>query len=99
MAERNYFSDYEDETITEEDNVVKEDSEKNYFSDYEDETATVENNVPVEDNYFSDYEDEKTGATEVTTPVFNPPKKELTYEQFQQSPELVAAAMRFSKDR
>ena len=99
MVERNYFSDYEDETITEEDNVVKEDSERNYFSDYEDETATVENNVPIEDNYFSDYEDEKTSTTEVTTPVFNPPEKELTYEQFQQSPELVAAAMRFSKDR
>ncbi len=34
-----------------------------------------------------------------TTPVFTPPKEKLTYEQFKQSPELVAAAMRFSKNR
>ena len=34
-----------------------------------------------------------------TTPIFTPPKEKLTYEQFKQSPELVAAAIRFSKNR
>ena len=34
-----------------------------------------------------------------STPIFTPPKEKLTYEQFKQSPELIAAAMRFAKNR
>lgn len=97
MTEKNYFSDYVDET------------EKNYFADYVDETeknekeidTDVEKQQDKEDNYFSNYVDEsqvgfdETKVQPTTTPIYTPPKEEITYDQFKQSPELVAAAMRF----
>ena len=98
MVEKNYFSDYTDEEEkTEEEN-------KNFFSDYTVEDDIETEDAPKEENYFSDYADENAVDSEEpkkedTTSVFTPPKEKLTYEQFKQSPELVAAAMRFSKNR
>ena len=98
MVEKNYFSDYTDEEEkTEEEN-------KNFFSDYTVEDDIETEDAPKEENYFSDYVDENAVDSEEpkkedTTSVFTPPKEKLTYEQFKQSPELVAAAMRFSKNR
>src|SRR6056300_107998 len=83
----------------------QQDEEENYFSSYGDETTTETIDTPKEDNYFSDYVDEsqvgvaETKVQPTTTPIYTPPKEEITYDQFKQSPELVAAAMRFAKNR
>jgi len=110
MTEKNYFSDYVDETEKNEEEIdtdveKQQDKEDNYFSSYVDETATETIDIPKEDNYFSDYVDEsqvgfdETKVQPTTTPIYTPPKEEITYEQFKQSPELVSAAMRFAKNR
>ena len=110
MVEKNYFSDYADEEEKNKEEIdidveKQQDEEENYFSSYVDETTTETIDTPKEDNYFSDYVDEsqvgvaETKVQPTTTPIYTPPKEEITYDQFKQSPELVAAAMRFAKNR
>ena len=90
--------------------MKKNDFDYELISTEEDEEVSKEEDyelIPVEDEEEiaeTDYElipaDEGPQvSTEVATPAFTPPKEGFTYEQFQQSPELKAAAMRFAKDR
>ena len=95
MAELKENNPYDSLDEVEEIEEVTNEVTVNPYDSLDEETT---NAITETDNPY-DSMDDSSGATEVTTPVFNPPEKELTYEQFQQSPELVAAAMRFSKDR
>ena len=95
MAELKENNPYDSLDEVEEVEEVTNEVTVNPYDSLDEETT---NAITETDNPY-DSMDDSSGATEVTTPVFNPPEKELTYEQFQQSPELVAAAMRFSKDR
>ena len=90
--------------------MKKNDFDYELISTEEDEEVSKEEDyelIPVEDEEETaetDYElipadEEPQVSTEVATPTFTPPKEGFTYEQFQQSPELKAAAMRFAKDR
>ena len=92
MEKANVFDQFADEEEKEE-----EIGETNVFDQFVDE----EEEEVVETNVFDQFADEEEPqvSTEVATPAFTPPKEGFTYEQFQQSPELKAAAMRFAKDR
>ena len=59
----------------------------------------TENNEELSFDSVGQVIDETETTTPTATPAFNPPKEGFTYEQFQQSPELKAAAIRFAKDR
>ena len=87
MEKANVFDQFADEE-------EKQEEETNVFNQFTDEEETVETNA------FDQFTDEEESViTETATPAFNPPKEGFTYEQFQQSPELKAAAMRFAKNR
>ena len=77
---------------------VEEDEEETDFQFMGNKTnKTVEENRDIDFQFVE--EDEEETTTQSTTPIFTPPKKEITYEQFKDSPDLVAAAVRFSKGR
>ena len=93
-------NEFGDEELKEDENefgdiAIDENTSKlNEFGDEEIEEIT-ESTV----NEFGDEEIIEPIKTEVATPAFTPPKEGFTYEQFTQSPELKAAAMRFAKNR
>ena len=109
-----YISEDEDKEVAEDTtNALTEITDDDNSTDYEyiSEDENVQANIDsdssaisLDDNstdyeYISEKIDDGTVSEQSTTTTFTPPKEGLTYEQFQQSPELKAAAMRFSKDR
>ena len=77
------------------------------MSDNKDEDTEYDLPVEAEVGYESSQQDGDTDyelpnealVSELGNDAYEPPKEDLTYEQFKQSPELVAAAMRFAKNR
>ena len=99
MAEYKYAVEEEDNKEIEENNlnpITTPNIEEN-ASDYQYATEEDVETTAADSDY--QYATEEDDTPQSTTPVFTPPKEKLTYEQFKQSPELVAAAMRFSKNR
>ena len=99
MAEYKYAVEEEDNKEIEENNlnpIITPNIEEN-ASDYQYATEEDVETTAADSDY--QYATEEDDTPQSTTPVFTPPKEKLTYEQFKQSPELVAAAMRFSKNR
>ncbi len=86
------FDDIDDEN--EEESKVEELS----FDDVQEESDIKETELSFDDvGKITD--DAPTDASQTATPAFTPPKEGFTYEQFTQSPELKAAAMRFARNR
>jgi len=87
-TKNSFFTDDDDEIVQEEEQSVG-----GFFTEEDDE-------VTEETSFFTDEDDEPQVITSQTaTPAFTPPKEGFTYEQFTQSPELKAAAMRFARNR
>ena len=80
------------------DDIDDEKEEELSFDDVQDEDEIKETELSFDDVGTS-IDETTTVATQTATPAFNPPKEGFTYEQFQQSPELKAAAMRFARNR
>ena len=95
LSEDDDEEEIESNTSFTEDVVTTEDD--NFFLS-EDEDVKIDSVATSEDDNFFLSEDEDV-TTEATSPVFTPPKEGMTYEQYQASPELKAAAVRFAKDR
>ena len=86
------FDDIDDEN--EEESRVEELS----FDDVQEESEIKETELSFDD-VGTTIEETPTVASQTATSAFTPPKEGFTYEQFSQSPELKAAAIRFSKNR
>ena len=95
LSEDDDKEEIESNTSFTEDVVTTEDD--NFFLS-EDKDVKIDSVATSEDDNFFLSEDE-VATTEATSPVFTPPKEGMTYEQYQASPELKAAAVRFAKDR
>jgi len=102
MAERNILdsTDYEypKEQEEEEEVVLTANNNDDDSTDYEypkEQEEIVTTSLSDDSTDYEYPQEEVVGST----PVFTPPKEKLTYEQFKQSPELIAAAMRFAKNR
>ena len=84
--------------ILNEEELEEEEEEPSFSSILAEEESSDEDVEPSFSEILSQ-EEETQISNEVATPAFTPPKKGFTYEQFQQTPELRAAAVRFAKDR